>query len=41
MVRPFLYKVIENNLKSGDDKNIIIEDFKKTVIFELTKRFDL
>lgn len=41
MVRPFLYKVIENHLKSRDDDGIIIKDFKKTVIFELTKRFDL
>ncbi|KAL4101082.1 hypothetical protein QTP88_021102 [Uroleucon formosanum] len=41
MVRSLLYKVIENHLKSRDDDNIIIKDFRKTVINELTKRFNL
>lgn len=41
MVRPLLYIVIENHLKSRDDDGIIIKDFRKTVIFEITKRFDL
>jgi len=41
MVRPLLYKVIENHLKSRDDDNIIIKDFRKTVVNELTKRFNL
>lgn len=41
MVRPLLHKVIENHLKSQDDDNIIIKDFRKTVVNELTKRFNL
>lgn len=41
MVRLLFYKVIENHLKSLDDDNILIKDFRKTVISELTKRFDL
>lgn len=41
MVRPLLYKVIENHLKPRDDDNIIIKDLRKTVINELTKRFNL
>jgi hypothetical protein len=41
MVKSLLYKVIENYLKSRNYDNIIIKYFRKTVIFELTKRFDL
>ncbi|KAL5233439.1 hypothetical protein ACI65C_000849 [Semiaphis heraclei] len=41
MVRPLLHKVIENHLKSQHDDNIIIKDFRKTVVNELTKRFNL
>lgn len=41
MVRPLLNKVIINHLKSQDDNNNIIIEFKNTVIIELTQRFDL
>lgn len=36
MVRPLLYKIIEYHLKLRDDNNIIIKDFRKTVVNELT-----